>query len=369
MTDSSPDSSLRLGDTDPRVLAIRDDLTRAGYPVPESGEEQHIDRAFDSVIRSFQQHRGLLIDGVVGPQTWRQLEHCRYRLGDRVLRYDPVREMSGDDVSALQYQMRTLGIYTDVIDDTFGPRTEEALKELQRDLGLTPDGACGPATLRGLQLIRRRPSGGNPYALGESAWVSSQGSSLSGKLIVIEALASHEDIARDIARRLEGRLAAVGSDSIMLIEGEYETSFPDKVSSHLVVSIGVDHTASSLPNGLATFYYGTREDTADVSPLGSKLADLIRRELLSRTDMLDGRSHPRTWDSLRQIRAPKVQVDVGYSSNAHDLRRLSNPDFRDTVAESIVIAIQRLFLPQQNDPQTGTLEIAAIMGGSASGSS
>lgn len=361
MTESSPHSPLRMGDSDPRVLAIRDDLRRAGYPVPDTSEDQHIDAPFDSVIRSFQQHRGLLVDGVVGPQTWRQLEHCRYRLGDRVLRYDPVRQMSGDDVSALQFQMRTLGIYTDVIDDTFGPRTEEALKELQRDLGLTPDGACGPATLRAIDLIRRRPSGGNPYALGESAWVSSQGSSLAGKLIVIEALSSKDDVAADIARRLEGRLAAVGSDSLMLIEGEYEPTFPDKVSSHLVVSIGVDHTESPRPNGLATFYYGTREDAADVSPLGSKLADLIRRELLSRTDMLDGRSHPRTWASLRQIRAPKVQVDVGYSSNAHDLRRLSNPDFRDTVAEGVVVAIQRLFLPQQSDPQTGTLEIAAIM--------
>lgn len=361
MTDPSPHSPLRLGDTDPRVRVIRDDLRRAGYPAADDSSVESIDRAFDSVIRSFQQHRGLLVDGIVGPQTWRQLEQSRYRLGDRVLRYDPVREMLGDDVSALQFQLRSLGIYADIIDDEFGPKTETALKELQRDLGLAPDGVCGPATLRGLKLIRRRPSGGNPYALGESAWVSSQGSSLSGKLIVIEALSSHDDLARDIARRLEGRLAAVGSDSLMLGQGEYETQFPDRVSAHLVVSIGVDHTESPLPNGLAAFYYGTREDAADVSPLGSQLADLIRRELLSRTDVLDGRTHARTWAALRQIRTPKVQVNVGYSSNAHDLRRLSRPEFRDTVAEGIVVAIQRLFLPQQSDPQTGTLEIAAIV--------
>ena len=36
-------------------------------------------------------------------------------------------------------------------------------------------------------------------------------------------------------------------------------------------------------------------------------------------------------------------------------QRLARPDFRDTVAESFVIAIQRLYLAAEDDAKTGTL--------------
>jgi N-acetylmuramoyl-L-alanine amidase len=57
---------------------------------------------------------------------------------------------------------------------------------------------------------------------------------------------------------------------------------------------------------------------------------------------------------------PAVRIDVGYLTNAQDAARLADPAFRDTLAEAIVVALQRLYLPADSDPSTGTLRVADI---------
>jgi peptidoglycan hydrolase-like protein with peptidoglycan-binding domain len=52
----------------------------------------------------------------------------------------------GPAVERLQTRLTTLGFYSDEIDGVFGPQTEEAVKALQTDSQLEPDGVVGPAT-------------------------------------------------------------------------------------------------------------------------------------------------------------------------------------------------------------------------------
>jgi N-acetylmuramoyl-L-alanine amidase len=67
-----------------------------------------------------------------------------------------------------------------------------------------------------------------------------------------------------------------------------------------------------------------------------------------------------SWDLLRRTKAPTVKVDVGYSSNPGDQKRLQEPEFRETVVESLMIAIQRLYLSAEDDAKTGTLRISDL---------
>jgi len=67
-----------------------------------------------------------------------------------------------------------------------------------------------------------------------------------------------------------------------------------------------------------------------------------------------------TWDLLRLTKAPAVRIDVGYASNPGDASRLARPDFRDVIAESLLIAIQRLYLSTEDDAKTGTLRISDL---------
>jgi len=60
---------------------------------------------------------------------------------------------------------------------------------------------------------------------------------------------------------------------------------------------------------------------------------------------------------LRLTKAPAIRLELGYLTNPKDAGRLTDPAFRDTIAEGLVIAIQRLFLSAEEDAKTGTLRI------------
>jgi N-acetylmuramoyl-L-alanine amidase len=51
---------------------------------------------------------------------------------------------------------------------------------------------------------------------------------------------------------------------------------------------------------------------------------------------------------------------LGYLSNPQDAKRLSDPAFRDQLAEAMIVAIQRLYLSAEDDAKTGTLRISDL---------
>ena len=60
------------------------------------------------------------------------------------------------------------------------------------------------------------------------------------------------------------------------------------------------------------------------------------------------------------MQAPAVRIDLGYLSNPSDSERYLRTEFRDLIAESLVIAIQRLYLSAEDDAKTGTLRISDL---------
>jgi peptidoglycan hydrolase-like protein with peptidoglycan-binding domain len=54
-------------------------------------------------------------------------------------------------VTELQQVMTTLGYYSGPIDGTYGPSTTDAVKKMQTDLGVTADGTYGPETHQALK--------------------------------------------------------------------------------------------------------------------------------------------------------------------------------------------------------------------------
>ena len=79
----------------------------------------------DAAVRAFQQERGLIVDGIVGPVTDHALTDPRWSLGDRTLAYTLSAVMTGDDVTALQLRLAELGYNAGRPDGVFGaPLTE-----------------------------------------------------------------------------------------------------------------------------------------------------------------------------------------------------------------------------------------------------
>src|SRR6478609_5626706 len=104
-----PETALRRGDAGPAVAAVCERLVLTG-DLPEAaghGDRVHpmfddpiFDERVEHAVKSFQQRRGLLVDGIVGRQTYAALDGARWTLGDRVLRYIPDYFVEGDDVVA-----------------------------------------------------------------------------------------------------------------------------------------------------------------------------------------------------------------------------------------------------------------------------
>ncbi len=164
----------RRGDHGAAVAEIRGKLGLLGLLAEGEGAElldpagALFDEGTDRAVRAFQQQRGISVDGVVGPQTYHALEEARWRLGDRILFFVPARLMAGDDVAALQQRLLDMGFDCGRVDGLFGVETELALREFQRNIGVTADGTCGPATFNALGRLSRTVVGGQPAAMRES---------------------------------------------------------------------------------------------------------------------------------------------------------------------------------------------------------
>jgi N-acetylmuramoyl-L-alanine amidase len=370
-----PDILLRRGDRGPLVRAVRKQLAQVGVAATAEVEDAALfDAALDAAVRTFQQQRGLSSDGIVGPETSRALDAARWSLGDRILRYLPGHLQVGDDVVDLQQRLLELGLYPDRPDGLFGPGTERALRELQRSVGLVPDGTCGPDTLRALAKLSRTVAGGNAVALRERDRVTTTGSSLVGRIVVVDPGHGGTDLGAqghglteaevvlDLAHRLEGRLAASGVTAVLTRGAHQNPTDPQRaklaadVRADVFLSLHCDTTSGPDGQGLASFFWGL-PGSEQRSATGEKLAGLVQREVLARTDLLDCRIHPRGYDLLRLTKMPAVRVEIGYLSHPSDAKRLADPAFRDSCAEALLAAIQRLFLPEDSDVTTGTLRL------------
>jgi N-acetylmuramoyl-L-alanine amidase len=328
-------------------------------------------------IRSFQQSRGLTVTGIINDVTARALEEARWKLGDRSLYLQESPLMRGDDVAALQSRLTEMGFDCGRVDGIYGELTAKAVKEFQKSAGIAVDGKCGPATVIGLIRLTKIVSGGAPSQLRESASQKNRGPALANKVIVLDPSLGgkiqgnvangivESEIVYDIAQRVEGRLLALGA-SVFLTRGANNNpsesdriTFSNQSEADLMISLHIDSHPNSEAHGVATYFYGS--DAHGIhSIVGERFASLVQREICARTDLLNCRTHAMTWDLLRLTKAPTVRIDVGYASNPGDASRLARPDFRDVIAESLLIAIQRLYLSTEDDAKTGTLRISDL---------
>lgn len=389
------DTTFRNGDSGPAVTQIVGLLAGVGLldaaDLPDS-----YDSRVENAVRAFQQQRGLHVDGIVGAATFRRLDEARWKLGDRILTHLPGSLLAGDDVFALQRRLLELGFKVGRVDGYFGPETAEGLREFQRNVGIPPDGTCGPVTLRALAQLAPMVSGGAPNAMRAQERIRDDGPHLGGKIVVIDPSPGRHlpaeyadraaEIVHDLAARIEGRLVATGVQAFLTAsragrhraaaptsgdphaEELERAAFANRAGANLSLSLAVDASANPDACGVATYFFGSEEHDVR-SSTGERFASLVQREIVARTDLVDLRCHPKAWEFLRRTRMPAVQLDAGYLSNPGDARRLSDAGFRDVLAEAVVVAVQRFYLSPETDAHTGVLRLselrAALQQGSA----
>lgn len=148
---SASGSGLRLGSTGDKVRNLQQDLTTLGYYWAD------ITGSFGSKtetsVKNFQEKNNLTVDGVAGSKTLDAIADAVARKGgssagssygsDTYLKLNS----QGTAVTQLQTDLKQLGYYYADITGNFGEKTEAAVKEFQKDNGLTADGVAGGKTL------------------------------------------------------------------------------------------------------------------------------------------------------------------------------------------------------------------------------
>ena len=285
--------------------------------------------------------------------------------GDRVTAYSHGRLTAGDDVAELQRRLNSLGFDAGRVDGVFGPDTDHALREFQRNVGIESDGTCGPDVWRALDRLSRHVTGGTPQLLRGEHHHALARTGVADKVIVLDPGHGGPDhgmvgnrlaesiLADDLCRRIEGRLAAIGVQVLVSrpmshkldheIDESARAQFANETGAALVVSLHADAEPSGRARGVSTYYYGHAQDQ---SVLGQRFAEIVQAEIVARTDLTDCRIHPKTWDLLRSTRMPAVRIEFGYLTNSHDAERLAEAAFRDAVAEAVAVAIVRFFAPE-----------------------
>lgn len=383
-----PVALYRLGDQGSAVRSIRALLTATGDLTPSAVGDTDVDAAdvyatdvYDEevarAVRAFQQRRGLIVDGVLGPHTHIALDGAHWKLGDRMLSHIPGHMLQGDDVAELQERLLSLGFSPDRVDGIFGTNTEQAVRRFQGAVGLAVDGSVGPETLRAFADLTRSVSGGSPHTLREQELVRRSGHRLLGRIVVLDpghggddkgTLAhglTESEITLDLARRIEGRLSAIG---VTVLFTRSATTGPDdlvratmanQAGADIMLSLHSDSADQSRASGVATFFWGLDRFGA-WSAVGEHLANLIQREIVSRTGLADCRTHPRGWQLLQRTQMPTVRIEAGYLTHEQDAARLAEPAFLDTLAEAIVIALQRMYLGDDDTNATGVLRLGDL---------
>ncbi len=92
-----------------------------------------------TTIETFQNDRGLLVDGIVGPNTWREL--IVPVLPDQAPWWATF---------ATQHNLKHGHGFDIAVDGDYGPETRSAIEDFQRDAGLTVDGLVGTNTWQAL---------------------------------------------------------------------------------------------------------------------------------------------------------------------------------------------------------------------------
>ena len=302
----------RVGDEGAAVRDIQDRLHALGYPCDPDRRSVFAEGTREGV-KGFQKARGLNVDGIVGPDTWRSLYEAGYRLGDRILflRRPMIR---GEDVSELQSRLSSLGFDPGKVDGVFGPNAERAVLEFQHNRNLAEDGKAGPEVITEIHLVTRGEMKEGRQAVREREWLRRLPSTVAGARVYLDAGCrdAHEaSVAWDAAAATALGLQEQGGIPVM--SRSQDASLPERLRARRANVLGSDLIVAFQvnPDGEDFVFYFATEHAA------SAAGELLARSIAA---VVGGRVEGRASALLKETRAPaavvsrgKLDEEVGYA--------------------------------------------------------
>jgi len=290
---------LKAGDAGDAVRDLQQRLTAAGLDTSVEPRGAY-GPATEGAVLTFQEQRGLPASGVCDAPTWTALVEAGWRSGDRLL-YLQSPMQRGDDVAELQRALGTLGFDAGRVDGIFGPQTERALRDFQRNAGLTTDGVCGRDVLTGLEHLGRPPGRStNVAGVRERETLRSQPPVLSGRRIIVGEAGGLDVLATALDRLLQdaGAVVAVLHHPHPSVQAVEANDFAADLYVGLALTDGHSEAAYYCTEGFE-------------SAGGRQLATLMVEELLALPELQVDPPAGRWLPILRETRMPAVLCHLG----------------------------------------------------------
>jgi N-acetylmuramoyl-L-alanine amidase len=290
---------LEPGATGEPVRDLQRRLIATGSDVP-AAERGHFGSGTEGAVRRFQERRGLLVTGRCDRATWSALVEAGWHLGDRLL-YLRAPMLRGDDVADVQRKLGALGFDAGRVDGIFGPDTERAVKDFQRNSGLTSDGVCGREVLATLARLGSRTDQSELVAgVREREVLRRSPRALTGRRIAVGHAGGLGAVANAVARALHDG----GATAVVLTHPDPSQQGPAANDAEVTAFVGL---ALDEAGPCRIAYYAT---DGFVSTGGRRLAEEVAKSLAA----LPLACHPiqgMRLPILRETRMPAVMCYLG----------------------------------------------------------
>lgn len=363
--------NLTLGDRGREVSDVQKRLRAQGFVLGNEGVDGYYGPGTRLAVLAFQQRRGLLVDGEVGDNTWRELVESGYALGDRLL-YLREPQFRGDDVLALQVKLNLLGFNAGPERGLHDEGVERAVLDFQRNAGLVADGIVGPTTLAKLEALRKAESGREGKKIPDRHGGLVEARTLAGQVVAVDAGhggddtgvvssggLAEKDLTLALALRLEELLRAEGCLVALTRTGDHDVPLYERTEivmaadAGFMLSLHVNGDDSPSAHGAACYFF---QRSHYFSERGSRLAAYVGAHLDAIGAGYLG-SFGRNYGLLREPHAIGLLVEPLFLTSPAGERWAARPDFVDRVAEAICAGlgdyVARAPLPGERDAGTG----------------
>lgn len=342
------------GDRGKEVVDVQTRLRALGFSLGREGADGHFGPNTERAVREFQQQRLLLADGVVGENTWTELVEAGHEIGERLL-YLRVPHMRGDDVLQVQRMLNELGFDSGPEDGIFGPFTEGALTEFQRNAGVNLDGIVGEFTLAHLRRIRMSAVGRGDKKIPDrmNGYVGSI--SVAGLRLSIDAAhggadlggvgvggLTEKDVNLALARELAVMFREAGAEVLLVREDDramelYErTATAGSFAGDLHITVHHGRHPDPRARGAAAYYFA---NGSYFSESGKRLAGYLLKALVGDLGRVDLHPHGRNYTCLREPQTLTVMVEPGAITNQEEGEELAGAEGVRREAAAIVRAV------------------------------
>lgn len=296
---SSDPLPLEPGARGPAVRDLQRRLVAAGHAIPPA-ERGRFGTHTETAVEAFQASRGLHPTGRCDGVTWAALVEAGWELGDRLL-YLRSPMLRGDDVAALQRKLSALGFDAGRVDGIFGPDTERALRDFQRNAGLTCDGVCGREVIAELERLGTRVDHSETVAgVREREELRRAPKALTGRLVVIGEEPGVGSLAGAVARALQD----AGAEVVVLSQADpsSQARAANEAGAALFLGLSAEETGPCRISFYATEGFE--------SPGGRRLAEFVVTAL-SGLPLPCAPAQGMRVPILRETRMPAVTCQLG----------------------------------------------------------